>query len=298
MQKGLFKAEEILIEKYLQPGKNILVIGCATGREAIALARKGFNVTGIDISSEMIEKAKESAQKQNLNIDFEIGNVKNLKFGNEDFDCAIMFGNYAHIYPRENRIKALKEIKRILKEKGILIIRAIRNISYIVMLLFKILHLFPKLLCLIFYKFPLASYPRFYKPKFQYRPYPYHNCVYTPQLPEKITRRYLIKEELTEFSFYIKRLIFSFVSFFVNWKRRLKRLILREKYKGLEPGSFWMGSGEGKVIFRFLSVREVLKDINYAGLNILEYRSVEEIERETSRLSRRWTSKIFYVVKK
>jgi SAM-dependent methyltransferase len=45
----------------LQPGERILDIGCGTGRHAVALAQRGFVVTGVDISAGMLNQARQAA---------------------------------------------------------------------------------------------------------------------------------------------------------------------------------------------------------------------------------------------
>ena len=50
--------------------KTILDGGCGTGGHAIPLAERGYEVTGIDLSEEMINIAKEKASKTGVNIDF------------------------------------------------------------------------------------------------------------------------------------------------------------------------------------------------------------------------------------
>jgi 2-polyprenyl-3-methyl-5-hydroxy-6-metoxy-1,4-benzoquinol methylase len=67
----------------------ILDIGCGTGRHSLELARRGYTVTGIDLSPGMIEKAKTLAQKENLKVDFKIKDARDFNFG-ESFDLAIM----------------------------------------------------------------------------------------------------------------------------------------------------------------------------------------------------------------
>jgi 2-polyprenyl-3-methyl-5-hydroxy-6-metoxy-1,4-benzoquinol methylase len=67
----------------------ILDIGCGTGRHSVELARRGYNVTGIDLSESMIKKAKSLAQKENLKIDFLLKDARNFSF-DEPFDLAIM----------------------------------------------------------------------------------------------------------------------------------------------------------------------------------------------------------------
>jgi 2-polyprenyl-3-methyl-5-hydroxy-6-metoxy-1,4-benzoquinol methylase len=67
----------------------ILDIGCGTGRHSIEMARRGYSVTGIDLSESMIGKAKKIAQKENLKIDFFVRDARSFYF-NVSFDLAIM----------------------------------------------------------------------------------------------------------------------------------------------------------------------------------------------------------------
>ena len=67
----------------------ILDIGCGTGRHSIELARRGYSVTGIDLSESQLNKAKTNAEKENLKIDFMIKDARDFNF-NGSFDLAIM----------------------------------------------------------------------------------------------------------------------------------------------------------------------------------------------------------------
>ena len=67
----------------------ILDIGCGTGRHSIELARRGYQVTGIDFSDSMLKRAKEKALKLNLNIDFQKHDARDLPFSAQ-FDLVIM----------------------------------------------------------------------------------------------------------------------------------------------------------------------------------------------------------------
>jgi len=47
-----------LIEEFaLKPGAAILDVGCGTGRHSVELAKRGYKVTGIDLSAEMLKEA-------------------------------------------------------------------------------------------------------------------------------------------------------------------------------------------------------------------------------------------------
>jgi ubiquinone/menaquinone biosynthesis C-methylase UbiE len=117
----IFHVEGDKILKMLEPVKNkkILDACCGTGRYSIKLAKKGAIVTGIDFSKNMLNIAKNKAKKQDLDINFKIGNVLNLPFKNNSFDIVICALALSHV---KNLKKALFELNRVLKKNGILII--------------------------------------------------------------------------------------------------------------------------------------------------------------------------------
>ncbi len=67
----------------------ILDIGCGTGRHSIELAKRGYKVTGIDLSECMLSKACKKAEEAGLEVDFRLADARELKFSNE-FDAVIM----------------------------------------------------------------------------------------------------------------------------------------------------------------------------------------------------------------
>ncbi|WP_379969683.1 class I SAM-dependent methyltransferase [Ectobacillus sp. sgz5001026] len=73
----------------LKPGEQALDIGCGTGIYSLLLALHGLEVTGIDISSEMLQRAKEKAEKQKQSIHFMEGDIHNLPFEDNTFDLVI-----------------------------------------------------------------------------------------------------------------------------------------------------------------------------------------------------------------
>ena len=60
------------IEKELgfDKSKRILDIGCGTGRHAIELAKRGYKVTGVDLSKSQLQRAKEKASDAKVEIEF------------------------------------------------------------------------------------------------------------------------------------------------------------------------------------------------------------------------------------
>ena len=120
MEISLWESEKIMIEKYINPESRILDIGCGAGRTTIGLYELGYHlVEGLDLSEAMIVQAKRISEELNYNIKFIVGNAACLDYKDETFNATLFsFNGIMQIPGRENRIKVLKEIKRILKPKG------------------------------------------------------------------------------------------------------------------------------------------------------------------------------------
>ncbi len=120
---GLWQSEQYVFNKYFKRQDRILDIGCGTGRTTFGLYMQGYKkITGLDLSEEMLNKAREINKKLGINIVLIEGNALDMDFAEETFDKALFsFNGLMQIPKRENRLKALKEIRRILKKDGIFI---------------------------------------------------------------------------------------------------------------------------------------------------------------------------------
>ncbi|AEG19223.1 class I SAM-dependent methyltransferase [Methanobacterium paludis] len=109
------------IESEIDYNKNlrILDIGCGTGRHALELTKRGYNVVGIDLSESMIKKAREKAENAGLNVDFQLADARNLPFEHE-FDLAIMIceGAFPLMETDEMNFEILKNAAKSLKNNG------------------------------------------------------------------------------------------------------------------------------------------------------------------------------------
>jgi 2-polyprenyl-3-methyl-5-hydroxy-6-metoxy-1,4-benzoquinol methylase len=97
----------------------ILDVGCGTGRHSIELTRRGYSVTGIDLSESQLKRAEKKAMEQGLKIDFQQQDARNLSFQNE-FDVAIMLceGGFPLMETDEMNFEILKGITRSLKPQS------------------------------------------------------------------------------------------------------------------------------------------------------------------------------------
>ena len=75
----------------------ILDLGTGTGRAAMALARRGARVTGVDASSEMLTVARRRAAEDALAIDFSEGDAHALAFPDRSFDAAVCLRLLMHV---------------------------------------------------------------------------------------------------------------------------------------------------------------------------------------------------------
>jgi 2-polyprenyl-3-methyl-5-hydroxy-6-metoxy-1,4-benzoquinol methylase len=114
-----------MIKEYLtNPEMKILDVGCGTGRHAINLATKGYkNITAVDLSPGLIKAAKETAKKKNVQVDFRLGDARELPFENE-FDAAICLceGAFGLLENDTENYKILKAVHKSLKKHGIFIL--------------------------------------------------------------------------------------------------------------------------------------------------------------------------------
>jgi SAM-dependent methyltransferase len=76
----------------LRPGHRVLDVCCGSGRHALALARRGCRVIGVDVSVEAIAHARRSAEDERLAVDLRVGDVRALPT-EVRVDVAICMGN-------------------------------------------------------------------------------------------------------------------------------------------------------------------------------------------------------------
>lgn len=119
------------IEKEIDFNKplKIIDVGCGTGRHSIELTKRGYKITGIDLSESQLERAKEKAKAQNLQIDFQKYDARKLPFKNE-YDLAIMLceGAFPLMETDEMNYEILKNIAKSLKDSGKLIFTTLNGL--------------------------------------------------------------------------------------------------------------------------------------------------------------------------
>jgi SAM-dependent methyltransferase len=102
--------------------KKILDLGCGTGRHLIYLAKRGFEVYGLDIAEDGIKIAKNWLKEEKLKANLKIGDIyRKLPYPNDFFDAIICIKTLNHGKIEWIR-RCIKEMHRILKPKGLLFV--------------------------------------------------------------------------------------------------------------------------------------------------------------------------------
>ena len=94
-----------------------LDLGCGLGRHTILFAQNGFNVSCFDISENAIERTKKWCEEENLKCDYEVGDMLELPYKDDTFDCILCRNVISHT-DTEGMKKIVSELKRVLKKDG------------------------------------------------------------------------------------------------------------------------------------------------------------------------------------
>lgn len=84
---------DLAIDGRIKPGSAI-TLGCGVGRETIYLAKKGFNVIGLDFSPTAIQKARAKAKEEGVEVEFIVDDLTNLQHTLGTYDLVMDFGAF------------------------------------------------------------------------------------------------------------------------------------------------------------------------------------------------------------
>lgn len=113
-----------LFFRYIKKGTRVLEYGCAWGRIAFQLQKKGYNVVGFDVNEAEVERAKEFAKESNkknkAQVGFDVADGTNLLYKDDSFDACIVQAFMTALIDPEHRERCLDEARRVLKPGGII----------------------------------------------------------------------------------------------------------------------------------------------------------------------------------
>lgn len=117
------KKELSYLVKLFDKKDKILDLACGYGRFTIPLAKKRYDIEGIDITPLFIKRARKDAKKEKLNIKFRLGDMRKLPYKDNSFNKIIcMWSAFIELYTKKDQIKAIKEMKRVLISRGLVFI--------------------------------------------------------------------------------------------------------------------------------------------------------------------------------
>lgn len=117
---------ERALKAHLPPGGRILDLGTGPATQAIALAKRGYDVVASDIAASAIAKARHAATREGVRIDFRVDNVLESTLPDALVDVVMDRGVF-HTLPLESRARYVTTVHRILRPDGLLILKAFSN---------------------------------------------------------------------------------------------------------------------------------------------------------------------------
>ena len=113
---SIFRNELEALAHRWQEGK-LLNLGCAHGPDFLPFVQ-GFDLYGVDFSTEMLRFARKYSQKFNFAVSLSLADISHLPYHDQTFDWAISVATYHHLKGNKERQTALSELRRVLKPGG------------------------------------------------------------------------------------------------------------------------------------------------------------------------------------
>lgn len=102
-------------------GRTVLDLCTGTGEVALRLARRGARVIGIDVTPDMLDKARAKASKRrDLDVDFRLGDARHLDLADRSVD-AVTLSLALHDMPRAVRVEVLLEALRVTRDRLVIL---------------------------------------------------------------------------------------------------------------------------------------------------------------------------------
>jgi SAM-dependent methyltransferase len=108
-------AARLAVFAQVKPGNRVLDVGCGTGVVSLCAARMGAKVTGLDLTPELLVRARENSALTGAEIDWHEGDAESLPFPDGTFDVVV--SQYGHMFAPRPEV-AIKEMLRVLKPGG------------------------------------------------------------------------------------------------------------------------------------------------------------------------------------
>lgn len=124
------EAEFVIDAMGLAPGAQVLDVGCGYGRHAMELAARGYHVVGLDLSTPLLVRGGEEANRRGLQINFIRGDMRELDFEAQFDGAYCLFSTFGYFDDETNK-KTITNIARALKPGGRVMLE-ILNRDYVI----------------------------------------------------------------------------------------------------------------------------------------------------------------------
>ncbi len=115
------------IEEYLTPEAKILDIGAGAGEYSLYFARKGYQVSALELADANIEAFRAKLTESDT-VALAQGNALDLsRYADDSFDVVLLFGPLYHLHSEEDKQRCIEEAKRVCKEDGHIFFAFISN---------------------------------------------------------------------------------------------------------------------------------------------------------------------------
>jgi len=108
-------AAQLVRHARIERGQRVLDVACGTGVVAITAARAGARATGLDLTPELLERARENARIAGVDVEWHEGDAEALPFPDASFDAVL--SQFGHMFAPQADL-ALKEMLRVLRPGG------------------------------------------------------------------------------------------------------------------------------------------------------------------------------------
>lgn len=115
----------------LKPGKRILDLCCGTGRYALLLADRGFDVVGLDLSTRLIHYAEQKAKEMGVCVQFIVRDMREIPYSDYFDGIMNMFTSFGYFGPDKENERVIAAASRALKRDGWMVIDFL-NRDYII----------------------------------------------------------------------------------------------------------------------------------------------------------------------
>lgn len=119
--RRMFPYLEKVLRRYRFQGKNVAELACGTGTLAIALARQGYRVVGVDRSEAMLRVAREKAVRAGASVSFLRQDIRRLKVDDPADLATCFFDSMNYLLSYGDLVKTFCGVQRALKPDGLFV---------------------------------------------------------------------------------------------------------------------------------------------------------------------------------